>query len=124
MNRIEIASLYNGSHRNQKFNGVLPDGWAVDINNLCVENFPFGEVEAEEVNGVMTVTKWTAGTMPEPTPEPESEPTLDERVTELEDALAESDAVAMSLYENFVAQEAINTEQDEAILGLYELMGG
>lgn len=74
MHIIEINALENGAHRNQ--NGgvsVLPDGWAVIPNGMTLENFPFGEVEAEEFNGVMTVTKWTAGVMPEPEPIPEPE---------------------------------------------------
>lgn len=75
MNMLEINALENGAHRNQ--NGgvsVLPDGWAVIPNGMTLENFPFGEVEAEEINGVMTVTKWTAGEMPE-VEETEEQPT-------------------------------------------------
>ena len=74
---LEIVALDNGAHRNQTYHGNLPDGWAVDKDNLCVENFPFGEAVAEEINGVMTVTKWTAGEMPEPEPI-EPEPTTEE----------------------------------------------
>lgn len=76
---IEIAALDNGAHRNQ--NGSLsriPDGWAVVPDEMECENFPFGEVEAEEIDGVMTVTKWTPGEIPEPEPEPETEPTAEE----------------------------------------------
>lgn len=81
---IEISSLDNGAHRNQTGNfSAIPDGWAVDRDNLCVENFPFGEVVAEEIDGVMTVTKWTAGTIPEPEPGPEPEPTTEEILLEL-----------------------------------------
>lgn len=79
MNIIEIAPLDNGAHRNQ--NGglsVVPSGWAVIPDNLECENFPFGEVEVAEINGTMTVTKWTPGEMPEPEPMPEAEPTADE----------------------------------------------
>lgn len=83
MKIIEIAALDNGAHRNQTYHKIIPDGWAVDRNNLCVENFPFGEVVAEEIDGVMTVTKWTAGTIPEPEPEPEPEPTTEEILLEL-----------------------------------------
>lgn len=87
---IEIAALDNGAHRNQTGTfSTVPSGWAVDRNNLCVENFPFGEVVAEEIDGVMTVTKWTAGTIPEPEPEPEPEP------TELEQLRADVDYIAM-----------------------------
>ena len=75
---LEIIALDNGAHRNQTYHGNLPNGWAVDKNNLCVENFPFGEAEAEEIDGVMTVTKWTPGIMPEPEPipTPEEEPSV------------------------------------------------
>ena len=52
---------------------VVPEGWAVIPENMECENFPFGEVEVAEVNGVMTVTKWTPGVMPEPEPIPEPE---------------------------------------------------
>lgn len=74
MRIIEIAALKNGAHRNQ--NGglsVVPEGWAVVPADMECENFPFGEVEVAEVNGVMTVTKWTPGDMPEPEPIPEPE---------------------------------------------------
>ena len=130
MQMIEIIALDNGAHRNQTFNGVLPDGWAIDRNNLCVENFPFGEVTAEEVNGIMTVTKWTPGTIPEPEPAPTPAkpvnpgPTLNERVTDLEDALSITDETAIELYEAMMAQEEINTAQDDALIELYEMIGG
>lgn len=78
MRIIEIAPLDNGAHNNHSFHGVLPDGWAVIRDDLETENFPFGEVEVAEVNGVMTVTKWTPGVMPEPEPEAEPEPTTED----------------------------------------------
>lgn len=74
---IEIAALENGAHRNQTYNGAIPPEWGEtafireDVSTL--ENFPFGEVTAEEINGVMTVTSWIPGEMPEPEPEPEPE---------------------------------------------------
>ena len=83
MRTIEIAALSNGAHRNQTYHKIIPDGWAVDRNNLCVENFPFGEVVAEEIDGVMTVTKWTPGKIPEPEPEPEPEPTAEDVALDL-----------------------------------------
>ena len=70
---VEINALPNGAHRNQNGGDVLPDGWAVVPNGMTLENFPFGEVEVAEIDGVMTVTKWTAGEMPEPEPIPEPE---------------------------------------------------
>lgn len=92
MQMLEIIALENGAHRNQTYNGVLPGGWALvreDVSTL--ENFPFGEVSAEEVDGVMTMTVWKPLPMPEPEPlpEPDPAPTLDERVQTLEDSSAE-----------------------------------
>lgn len=81
---IEITALDNGAHRNQTGNfRTIPDGWAVIPYTMTTENFPFGEVEAEVVNGVMTVTKWAAGTIPEPEPVPEPDPTTEEILLEL-----------------------------------------
>lgn len=79
MKIIEIAPLDNGAHRNQ--NGglsVVPAGWAIIPADMVCENFPFGEVEVAEINGVMTVTKWTPGDMPAPEPIPEPEPTTED----------------------------------------------
>ena len=78
MQMIEIAALDNGAHNNQTYHGFLSDGWAVIPDDMECENFPFGEVEAEEIDGLMTVTKWIPGEIPEPEPEPEPEPTADE----------------------------------------------
>lgn len=82
MRIIEINALDNGAHRNQSYHGVVPSGWAVVPYGLVTENFPFGEVEVAEVDGVMTVTKWTPGVMPEPEPEPEVEPSVWDELAE------------------------------------------
>ena len=75
MRIIEIVSQENGAHRNQSGGlSVVPAGWAVIPADMETPNFPFGEIKVEEINGVMTVTKWTAGTMPEPEPEQEPAP--------------------------------------------------
>lgn len=79
MTIIEIAALENGAHRNQSGNmQTVPDGWAVIPESMETKNFPFGNVTAEEIDGIMTVTSWTPGEIPEPEPEPEPEPTTDE----------------------------------------------
>ena len=63
---IEIKTLENGSHRNQSGNiKTIPEGWAVVPDDMECENFPFGEVITEEIDGVMTVTSWTPGIKPE-----------------------------------------------------------
>ena len=76
MRAIEINPLPNGAHRNQTGSfTTVPIGWAIIPDNMETPNFPFGEVTAEEIEGVMTVTSWIPGTIPEPEPEPEPEPT-------------------------------------------------
>ena len=78
MRMIEIAALSNGAHRNQtgEFR-TIPNGWAVVPADMETENFPFGDVTVEEVNGVPTVIEWIPGAMPEPEPV-EVEPTAEE----------------------------------------------
>ena len=69
MRIIEIKPLNNGAHSNTNvFSETppkLPDGWAAIPDNMECKNYPFGEVVAEEIKGVMTVTKWIPGVMPE-----------------------------------------------------------
>lgn len=82
MRIVEIKALENGAHRNQTINGALaniPDGYAVIPDDMICDNFPFGEVKAEEIDGVMTVTEWIAGEIPEePEPEPAPEDQTDD----------------------------------------------
>lgn len=96
MRVIEIAALSNGAHRNQTGLDVLPDGWARIPDEMETQNFPFGVVIAEEIDGVMTVTGWTPGAMPEPEPVPEPEP---EPPTDIEARVAalEADAAQAAL---------------------------
>ncbi len=70
MKIVEIEKKENGGHRNQtgEFK-TIPNGWAVIPEGMKLKNFPFGDVTAKDIDGVMTVTKWKAGTMPEPQPE-------------------------------------------------------
>ena len=91
MRAIEIAALSNGAHRNQTGLSVLPDGWAVIPDDMVCENFPFGDLSVEEIDGVMTVAGWTPGAIPEPEPAPEPEPELP---TDLEARVAALEADA------------------------------
>lgn len=76
MRIIKIDPFDNGAHANQIGHlDVVPDGWAVIPDAMLCENFPFGDVEVEEIDGVVTVTKWTPGTIPEPEPLPTPGPT-------------------------------------------------
>ena len=89
MKIVEIAALENGAHRNHNGNFLAPpNGWAVVPDDMETPNFPFGSVEAKKINGVMTVTKWTAGEIPE-TPEEEAP------VTEVEQLRADVDYIAI-----------------------------
>ena len=86
---IEINALDNGAHNNQTINGSLsriPDGWAVVPDGIEVpDTFPFVDIE---VDG-QTVISMTPGVVPEAEPVPDHVPTLDERVTTLEESNAE-----------------------------------
>ena len=77
MKLIEIVPLDNGAHRNQTPSVAIPvpSGWAVIPDDMETENFPFGDIEVAEIGGVMTVTSWMPGEIPEPEPEPEPEAT-------------------------------------------------
>lgn len=78
MKIIEIKALDNGGHRNQNSNYTfVPEGWAVVPEDMETPNYPFGNIEVAEIDGVMTVTKWEAGVLPTPTPI-ETEPTAEE----------------------------------------------
>lgn len=76
MRIIEIVALSNGAHRNQTGTfSAVSDGWAVIPDDIPIpDTFPFVNIE---VDG-QTVTSMTAGTVPEPEPAPELEPTADE----------------------------------------------
>ena len=89
MQIVEIDALSNGAHRNQTGGpSAPPDGWAVIPDDMGLESFPFGEVEVEKIKGVMTVTKWTPGVIPEK--EPEEKP-----VTKLEQLRADVDFLSI-----------------------------
>ena len=60
---------------------------------------------------------------PEPEPEPEP-PSVEERVAALEEALAQTDETAIALFESQAEQESINAQQDDALLDIYEMLGG
>ena len=78
MRIVEISTTANGAHRNQTINGtlpVIPEGWAVVPDDMVCENFPFGDVFVDNIDGTLTVIQWIAGELPEEEPEAEREPT-------------------------------------------------
>ena len=114
MRAIEIAALSNGAHRNQTGLDVLPDGWAVIPDDMVCESFPFGEVTAAEIDGVMTVTSWIPGTMPEPEPEPKPEPEP-ETPTDLEARVAALEADAAQAAMDRAALTLLLTGEDTEV---------
>ena len=69
MRIVEILVQENGSHNNQTGDfPVVPNGYAVIPEYIKTPNFPFGDIEAEEIDGVMTVTKWVAKEIPKAEP--------------------------------------------------------
>ena len=90
MRIIEIAPQSNGAHRNQTSNEVvpyIPEGWALLPESVgtpdMLENYPFGVVSVESIDGVPTVTSWTPLPVPEPEPAPEPAPTMEDVVKTL-----------------------------------------
>jgi len=79
MTIVKIEPYENGAHANQTLDGdtletfPIPEGWALVPEDLgtpdTLENYPFGEITTETVDGVPTVTGWTP--LPRPEPEPE-----------------------------------------------------
>ena len=59
-----------------------------------------------------------------PGPEPEPEPSPLDRLEALEEALAQTDETAITLFESRAEQESINAQQDNALLDIYEMLGG
>ena len=88
MRILKIEPETNGAHDNLTSNiSFVPEGYAVVPDDMEMLNFPFGEIEVEEIDGVMTVTRWVAGTIPE-AEEPETP------VTEVEQLRADVDYIA------------------------------
>ena len=79
MTIIKIEPHDNGGHDNQTSSAPIPipEGWAIIPEDMgtpeTLENYPFGEVSVETIDGVPTVTSWTPLPMPEPYPDPEPE---------------------------------------------------
>lgn len=66
MQIIKIEAFENGGHDNQSWDGIIPpEGYAIIPDGMQLDNFPFGEVEVKEANGILVVVKWIPGVMPE-----------------------------------------------------------
>lgn len=116
--------------KNQPFHGCIP------LTDEQAETF-------FEYNGFVTVTQdgesvtvspnteaWDSWKASLPEPE-EPAPTPEERIAALEaenvtikEQLQQADDTAIELYEANLAQEEINAAQDDALIEIYELIGG
>lgn len=131
MRIIEISALDNGAHRNQEGTFYCaPEGWAIIPDDLETPNFPFGDITVDDQTPPL-VTKWTPLPIPDPDPAPDPDPTTEDRVAALEaenatikEQLQQADDTAIELYEANMAQEEINAAQDDALIEIYELIGG
>lgn len=115
---------------------AIPEGHAIWPDGLSTETFyaynGFIVPVFDAVEGMEFVSGYTANTeawnewkasLPEPV-EPVVEPTTEERVAELEEQVAILDDTAIELYEANLAQEEINTAQDDALIEIFEMIGG
>lgn len=69
------------------------------------------------------IEAWEAWKASLPAPS-EPEPTTEERLTALEEQVAQADETAIELFEMQLAQEEINAAQDDALIEIYEMIGG
>lgn len=95
----------------------------------CMEwTTPVLEIEARIVNGSHRVSVDVSVTphalvFTEIEIDPQDDP-IEDRVDALEQALAQTDETAIELFEMQLAQDEINAAQDDALIELYELIGG
>ena len=80
-------------------------GWSEANEEIAKREAYNGEVTVEEI------------------PDIETEPTAEQRVSDIEEQLIQADETAIALYEAQEAQEVINAQQDEALMEIYEMIG-
>lgn len=86
------------------------------IVRYFVEKESIDEEDAikEAFNGEYTI---------EDIPDEPKEPTMEQRISDLEEQIIQADETAITLYEAQEAQDAINAQQDEALMEIYEMIG-
>ena len=91
---------------------VVPDAMVLEI----METRGFCDIVLNEDE--TEVVEFTAREIPE-IPEPPHEPTAEERIAELEENLALTE---LTMIENYEAQEEINSQTENALIEIYEMM--
>lgn len=91
---------------------VVPDDMVTDI----METRGFCDIVLNEDE--TEIVEFTAREIPE-IPEPPHEPTAEDRIAELEENLAITE---LTMIENYEAQEEINSQTENALIEIYEMM--
>lgn len=123
MTIIEINAREDGSRNIQSRHGaarVWEDGYIevpVHLEAAVWATYGWCDLQIEE-GALVGITPT------ERPPEPEPEPSPLDRLGLLEEALAQTDETAIALFESQAAQESINAQQDDALLDIYEMLGG
>ena len=123
MTIIEINAREDGSRNIQSRHGaarVWEDGYIevpVHLEAAVWATYGWCDLQIEE--GALVGITHT-----ERPPEPEPEPSPLDRLGLLEEALAQTDETAIALFESQAEQASINAQQDDALLDIYEMLGG
>lgn len=123
MTIIEINAREDGSRNIQSRDGaarVWEDGYIevpVHLEAAVWATYGWCDLQIEE-GALVGITPT------ERPPEPEPEPSPLDRLGLLEEALAQTDETAIALFESQAEQESINAQQDDALLDIYEMLGG
>lgn len=123
MTIIEINAREDGSRNIQSRHGaarVWEDGYIevpVHLEAAVWATYGWCDLQIEE--GVLVGITPT-----ERPPEPEPEPSPLDRLGLLEEALAQTDETAIALFESQAEQASINAQQDDALLDIYDMLGG
>ena len=120
MTIIEINAREDGSRNIQSRHGaarVWEDGYIevpVHLEAAVWATYGWCDLQIEE-GALVGITPT------ERPPEPEPEPSPLDRLGLLEEALAQT---AIALFESQAEQASINAQQDDALLDIYEMLGG
>lgn len=123
MTIIEINAREDGSRNIQSRHGaarVWEDGYIevpVHLEAAVWATYGWCDLQIEE-GALVGITPT------ERPPEPEPEPSPLDRLGALEEALAQTDETAIALFESQAEQASINAQQDDALLDIYEMLGG
>ena len=113
LHMIETNSAWGANPYGDAY-AVVPD----DMYEAIMETHGFCDIELNE-DGTEVVS-FTAREIPV-IPEPPHEPTAEDRIAELEESLAITE---LTMIENYEAQEEINSQTENALIEIYEMMEG